>query len=282
MLASKTFRRLRMGLSTLLGIKRQGFFIPYRYAESVPDYKDRSKYRHIENMFDNSRSLFREQISQISQFTDELRQIGPDIPPQPRWNQTWFPPLDAAIAYAMVRQHAPNYIIEVGSGHSTRFLARAVSDGLLDTRIVAIDPAPRANIDGLNITVEPATIQEVDIHYFELLKPEDILFIDSSHILMPGTDVDFLFNQIFGLLKAGVVIHIHDILLPDDYPQSWEWRGYNEQLGVAALLQGQCFDVLFASNYVAKHMGEALQGTLIAELDRPKSIYETSLWLKKC
>ena len=282
MLASKTFRRLRMGLSTLLGIKRQGFFIPYRYAESVPDYKDRSKYRHIENMFDNSRSLFREQISHISQYTDELRQIGPDIPPQPRWNQTWFPPLDAAIAYAMVRQHAPKYIIEVGSGHSTRFLARAVSDGLLDTRIVAIDPAPRANIDGLNITVEPATIQEVDVLYFELLKPGDILFIDSSHIMMPGTDVDFLFNQIFAQLKAGVIIHIHDIFLPDDYPQSWEWRGYNEQLGVAALLQGQGFDVLFSSNYVAKHMREALQGTLIAELDRPKSIYETSLWLKKC
>ena len=100
--------------------------------------------------------------------------------------------------------------------------------------------------------------------------------------MMPGTDVDFLFNQIFGQLKTGVIIHIHDIFLPDDYPQSWKWRGYNEQLGVAALLQGQGFDVLFASNYVAKHMREALQGTLIAELDRPKGIYETSLWLKKC
>ena len=63
--------------------------------------------------------------------------------------------------------------------------------------------------------------------------------------MMPGTDVDFLFNQIFGQLKAGVIIHIHDIFLPDDYPQSWEWRGYNEQLGVAALLQGQGYDVLF-------------------------------------
>ena len=102
----------------------------------------------MKNMFDNSRSLFREQIAHISQYTDELRQIGPDTPPQPRWNQTWFPPLDAAIAYAMVRQHAPKYIIEVGSGHSTRFLARAVSDGLLDTSIVAIPPAPPENIDG--------------------------------------------------------------------------------------------------------------------------------------
>ena len=58
---------------------------------------------------------------------------------------------------------------------------------------------------------------------------------------MPGTDVDFLLNRILPALPAGVLVHVHDVFLPDDYPADWEWRGYNEQLGVAALIQGRGF-----------------------------------------
>ena len=281
MAAPKTFRILRMGLSTVLGIKRQGFFIPYRYAQYVLQQKVPPSYPHVEKIFDNSRHLFKEQIDLINQYTDELRRIGPDNPPQPRWNQGWFPALDGAIAYSMVRHHAPKNIIEVGSGHSTRFMARAVADGLLDCRITAIDPAPRATIEGLNLEVSNTTVQEIDISFFDLLISGDILFIDSSHIMMPGTDVDFLFNQILVKLPMGVIVHIHDIFLPDDYPESWQWRGYNEQLAVAALLQGKGFDVLFSSHYVATRMSESLRGTLLAELERPDCLFETSLWLKK-
>ena len=270
-----------MGLSTVLGIKCQGFFIPYRYAERVPEHEDRLPYTYIEKLFDNSRSIFKEQIALISKYTDELRYIGPDHPPQPRWNQDWFPALDAAIAYAMVRHHAPKNIVEVGSGHSTRFMARAVADGLLDTQITTIDPAPRAVIEGLNVETVNTTVQNVDSQFFGLLAPGDILFIDSSHIIMPGTDVDYLLNQILAQLSAGIIVHLHDIFLPDDYPKSWQWRGYNEQLAVATLLQGGGFDVLFPSHYVATRMGESLQGTILNELERPNSLFETSLWIKK-
>src|SRR5262245_31183128 len=83
-------------------------------------------------------------LSLIEGHARELEAIGPDAPPAPRWNQDWFPRLDAAAAYAMVRALRPKRIVEVGSGHSTRFLARAVADGGLDTRITAIDPEPRA------------------------------------------------------------------------------------------------------------------------------------------
>ena len=281
MAALKTFRLLKMGLSTVLGIRRQGFFIPYRYAEKVPQQNDQPPYSHVENIFDNSRHIFKEQIALINQYTNELRRIGPDNPPQPRWNQEWFPALDGAIAYCMVRHHAPKNIIEVGSGHSTRFMARAVADGLLDSKITAIDPAPRASIEGLNVEISNTTVQGIDISFFDLLIPGDILFIDSSHIMMPGTDVDFLFNRVLAKLPVGVIIHIHDIFLPDDYPESWQWRGYNEQLAVATLLQGKGFDVLFSSHYVATRMSESLQGTLLAELKRPDCLFETSLWLKK-
>ena len=110
MLNSKSFRKFRMGLSTVLGIKRQGFFIPYRYAEQIKNHPNGSLYQHIEFLFENSRNLFQEHISYMSQFRDELRKIGPNQPPEPRWNQTWFPPLDAAITYTMVRNLAPKNI----------------------------------------------------------------------------------------------------------------------------------------------------------------------------
>ena len=278
---SKSFRHLRMGLSTVLGIKRQGFFIPYRYAEQIKNHPNGSLYQHIEFLFENSRNLFQEHISYMSQFRDELRKIGPNQPPEPRWNQTWFPPLDAAITYTMVRNLAPKNIIEIGSGHSTRFMARAVADGLLETKIIAIDPSPRASLEGLNIAFQFTTVQEVDINYFELLMPGDILFIDSSHILMPGTDVDFLINRILPQLPKGVFIHLHDIFLPDDYPQSWHWRGYNEQLGVASLLQAHAFNVLFSSYYVATRMTDVLKDTFLAEINKPGSNFESSLWLEK-
>jgi hypothetical protein len=58
------------------------------------------------------------------------------------------------------------------------------------------------------------------------------LFPLSAHILMPGTDVDILFNHVLPGLRRGVLVHVHDIFLPDDYPPEWEWRGYNEQLGL--------------------------------------------------
>ena len=98
---------------------------------------------------------------------------------------------------------------------------------------------------------------------------------------MPGTDVDYLLNQILAQLPAGIIIHLHDIFLPDDYPKSWQWRGYNEQLAVATLLQGEGFDVLFSSHYVATRMGESLVGTILTELERPNNLFETSLWIKK-
>ena len=271
----KTLRRLYMGLSTVLGGKRQGFFIPYRYAGQLVNNLRMSPYQHINNLFSQLHPLFLEYIAYLSKYTDELRQIGPDQPPQPRWNQSWFPPLDAAIAYSFVRHYAPNTIIEVGSGHSTRFMARAATDGLLETIIIAIDPAPRANLEGLNIAFELATVQEIDINYFELLMPGDILFIDSSHILMPGTDVDFLINRILPQLPKGVFVHLHDIFLPDDYPKSWHWRGYNEQLGVASLLQANAFNVLFSSYYVATRMTDVLKDTFLAEINKPGSNFES-------
>jgi hypothetical protein len=267
-----------MGLSTLLGFKPRGFYIPYRYADSVPVQET---YRILEQEFERLESKFSDFIDHINKYSSDLIAIGPDNPPQPRWNQTWFPTLDAAAAYTMVREKRPARIIEVGSGHSTRFMARAVNDGNLNTRITAIDPSPRATISSLNINIINTTVQEVDRTIFDSLSSGDFLFIDSSHILMPGTDVDFLLNQILPSLPADIFIHIHDIFLPGAYPISWRWRGYNEQQAVAVLLQGGAYQIIFPSHYVATRMTEIVNGSVLGQLESMEGAIESGLWLQK-
>jgi hypothetical protein len=107
------------------------------------------------------------------------------------------------------------------------------------------------------------------------------LFIDSSHIGMPGTDVDRLFLDVLPRLAPGVLVHIHDITLPDAYPPEWAWCGYNEQLLVGALLQGLSYELLFASHYAAKAFLPRMTRGIIAELPLARGAHETSLWCVK-
>lgn len=270
-------RRLCLGLATLAGQPR-GYFIPYRYARRTRAAGVR--YAAIERLLDGRRNVFAEHLELVERYAPALRAIGREPPPAPRWLQDWFPRLDGAMAYAMVRRHRPNRIVEVGSGHSTRFMARAAQDEGLATNILAIDPAPRAALRGLSVEWLATTVPACGAGPFAALAAGDILFIDSSHILMPGTDVDFLLNDVLPHLPAGVIVHIHDIFLPDDYPEDWRWRGYNEQSAIASLLAGP-WNVLFASRYVATRMAGALEEGVVASLPLPAGAFESSLWLEK-
>ena len=214
----------------------------------------------------------------IESYAAELEAIGSQPPPAPRWTQDWFPRLDAAAAYAMVRATRPRRIVEVGSGHSTRFLARAVADGGLDTRITAIDPEPRASLEGLDIEWLEKRVQRVAA--FPALGAGDILFIDSSHQLKPGSDVEFLLKAVLPLLPPGVRVHFHDIFLPDEYPEHWSWRRYNEQAAVSALIERDVLKVDFSSHAIVTRQPEALVGVL-ARLPLPEGALESSLWLTK-
>ena len=275
------WRLLKMGLATIFGFKRQGFFIPYRYADKHKPARERSSYDALVPLFLRRKTAFLDFIQIINLYKEEIDNIGKNSPPGPRWRQVWFPRLDGVAAYSMVRHYQPERIVEVGSGHSTRFMAQAVTDGGLNTRITAIDPAPRATIGELNVDLILKPVEEAGAAPFDELTDGDILFIDSSHILMPGSDVDYLFNCILPVLPPGVLIHIHDIFLPDDYPVTWEWRGYNEQQGVAGLLQGNGYEILFASHYVASRMAAELENSIVGKLELPDGAVESSLWLRK-
>jgi predicted O-methyltransferase YrrM len=267
------WRRLHFGLATVLGLKPRGFFIPYRYADGVTA----QDYPALQPLFEAAEPRFAEVLEAIAHLAEDLRRILKGQGPA-RFDQDWFPRLDAAATYAIVRHKQPRRIIEIGSGHSTRFLARAVADANLPTRITCIDPAPRASLSALSVEHIPALLGDADPALFDSLDAGDILFIDSSHIAMPGTDVDRLFLDILPRLKSGTLVHVHDITLPDSYPAEWAWRGYNEQLLVGALLQGSGYDLVFASHYVAKTL--PARG-ILAELPLSPKAHETSLWLEK-
>ena len=176
----------------------------------------------------------------------------------------------------MVRSTRPRRIVEVGSGHSTRFLARAVADGGLDTKITAIDPKPRARLDGLNIEWLQTHVETLHHAPFAALGENDILFIDSSHQVKPGSDVEFLMSEVIPRLPAGVRVHFHDIFLPDDYPGQWAWRRYNEQFEVKKLIDAGAFRVDFSIHAFAK----SISGVL-ARLPLVPGAVESSLWLTK-
>jgi predicted O-methyltransferase YrrM len=272
------WRRLSFGLSTVLGLQPLGFFIPYRYAGSA-NPKD---YPALRPLFATAETRFAEILAAIDHNGDALRQIMRGEGPA-RFDQTWFPRLDAASTYAIVRREKPGRIVEIGSGHSTRFMDRAVTDGGLGTRITCIDPAPRASLHRLKSDVDhrPVLLADADAAVFHELEPGDILFIDSSHIAMPGTDVDRLFLDVLPRLKSGVLVHIHDVTLPDAYPRRWSWRGYNEQLLVGTLMQGGGYELVFSSHYVTTSFSHALSQGVLSEILLVEDAPETSLWLRK-
>jgi predicted O-methyltransferase YrrM len=260
----------------VLGLAQRGFFVPHRYANRVAPVD----YPALAPLFEAVRPAFDEVLQAIESHAEALRQIG-GAPPAPRFDQAWFPPLDAMAAYALVRRRRPARIVEIGSGHSTRFLARAVRDGALASRITCIDPAPRAALAGLDVDWLHVLLQEAPRAPFEALAGGDVLFVDSSHVAMPGSDVDLVLNDLLPRLAPGVLVHLHDIFLPDRYPAIWDWRGYNEQGAVGALLQGGAYALQFASHWVATRLVDRLEAGVIGACRPPGSALESSLWLEK-
>jgi predicted O-methyltransferase YrrM len=154
----------------------------------------------------------------------------------PFWNNRFFSKDDARLAYAMVRRHTPQRIVEIGCGNSTKFFRKAIEDGRLKTQLQCIDPQPRTSIAAVADTIVRSTLQEVAPEFFSELQPGSILFFDGSHLVLPGTDTPYFFMEVLPRLKPGVIVHIHDICLPYEYMDGFSSKGYGEQYMLATLL----------------------------------------------
>ena len=182
-------------------------------------------------------------------------------------NNHLFEDIDALVAYCMVRHFKPRLIIEVGSGFSSLLLGEAATRNK-HSALVCIEPFPREflreGFPGLQSLMEKQ-IQDTDLDFFSQLQSGDILFIDSSHTIKIGGDVNYLFLEVLPRLKPGVIVHVHDIFLPFDYRRDWvmkEFRFWTEQyLLQAFLIFNSKFEVLMANGYLNHYHRAQLKAT---------------------
>jgi predicted O-methyltransferase YrrM len=162
---------------------------------------------------------------------------------------------DAEVLYTITRMVRPSRIAEVGSGNSTRLFRQAIRDGKLSATLTSIDPNPRADVTAIADQVHRCAVESLpSLDCFRELRENDILFIDSSHELKTGNDCVFLFLRVLPEIRPGVVVHIHDIFLPYDYPLEWaQTTVWAEQYLVQLLLLANPrWEVLWPAYYLAK------------------------------
>ncbi len=181
--------------------------------------------------------------------------------------------------------NTPKNYIEIGSGSSTKFAKKAIEDFNIGTYITSIDPEPRSEINILCDEIIRKPAESVSLDLFKKLDKNDILFIDNSHRSFMNSDATVVFLDILPRLKSGVLVHIHDIFLPNDYPPHWTERYYNEQYLLAAYLLagGNKFEVVFPSYFISQnHNLSKIIGNLIPNTNGYQKVSKGggSFWLR--
>lgn len=231
---------LLKNLYRFLHPRYQTLFLEYpvqfkpRYGHGLPPHKE------LYQLIDQRRDVYRDLLGKALSLKEKLWTIqgaGRETDPvQPAWNNGFLPGLDIVGIYTMLSVYKPKRYIEVGSGNSTKVAYKAKQDGQLDVRIISIDPMPRAEIDRLADEVIRKPFESIDLKIVDQLEANDILFIDNSHRILPNSDSMVFYMEILPRLKPGVIVHIHDVYLPYDYPQFMCDRFYSEQYGLAFFL----------------------------------------------
>ncbi len=193
---------------------------------------------------DELENLFRLQSSKFLQFDINNKSFGSG---------------DAEFLYQFIRYSKPQKVIEIGSGNSTKISSIALVENFnkdgINSELVCIEPYEQPWLEDLVDNVVRLPVQHCDLTLFSSLKKNDLLFIDSSHILNPFGDVHFIYKYILPLLNQGVFIHIHDIFIPNGYLKEWEKldvRFWNEQYVLECILSStNRYKVIAALNYLS-------------------------------
>jgi len=184
----------------------------------------------------------------------------------PFWDNGWFPMLDGISLYAETVLNHPDVFFEIGSGNSTKFVRRAIRDHRLRTRIISVDPEPRAEIDQICDVTHRCRFEEFDLSHLLQLKDQNVfLFMDGSHYSFPNSDVNLFFLELLPQLPEHWLIGIHDVIWPYDYLNR-DMRFFNEQYVLAPYLISETIKPRFA----------AVQATFSPELkSRTKALLES-------
>ena len=222
-----------------------------------PRYTPDNPHPLLFTLINANRKQYQKTLFSFLQFRDPLVQISRDaalgIADTPRWRNDFLPGLDAVTLYSLMAQTNPGRYFEIGSGNSTRFARRAIRDQGLRTQIKSVDPNPRDDVDSLCDLCLRTPLEEVDLSIFRDLQPGDIVFFDGSHRVLTNSDAAVFFLEVFPSLRPGVIVQIHDIHLPFDYPAEWSNRFYSEQYLLAALILSKTnsFRVLLPNAFIS-------------------------------
>lgn len=282
-----------------MNIKNTLKLILPKYQKLILEYKVDMKPRYgygkkphalLYDIINANRAAYEHRIENMLKFTSvfhDIRTADKETNDNlPAWNNGFLPGLDIVALYSLFNEFKPTNYIEIGSGNSTKVARKCINDQQLPTKITSIDPYPRANIDHLADTVIRKPLEHINDYSFitNELKPNDILFIDNSHRCLPNSDVTVCFLELLPQLKPGVIVHIHDIYLPYDYPQEMCDRFYSEQYMLAAFLLAnpKKYEVIFPGIFVSEDKSLANKLLPIWESDNTKQVerHGGSFWLK--
>ena len=250
---------------------KEGFLpVPVHYYSPIPDINDLEK-RNIWNKKSELQGIKFDPKKQLA-FLKQLRPFGEECvwPLNKTSNEAdYFVDNDsfsfgcAAALYSMIRKYKPRTVIEIGSGHSSKIIAQSINANNKEMErsvsYIIIDPYPQNFIKNNKISYTkliPKKIEVIKPTFFNILEKNDILFVDSSHTVKIGSDVNFLILDILPRLHPGVIIHFHDIHLPFEYPKAYATTETFRQFWTEQyLLQGflsfnKEFEILIAMNYL--------------------------------
>lgn len=194
---------------------------------------------------------------------------------------------DGLVLHFMMRRFQPKRIIEIGCGNSSAVI--------LDTnelcfdwkmQVDSVEPYPKVlhsvmkEGDAAHMTIYEKRLQDLPLSFFDRLEKHDILFIDTSHVTKYQSDVNHLFFHVLPRLASGVIVHLHDIFYPWEYPKEWILRGmgWNEMYLLRAFLAGnRDWEILFATNFMEKRHREAFR----KEWREEQAFQAGSFWMRK-
>jgi len=280
---------------------------PVHFYELIPDTREfadelwsrQSALAGIDMREPSQLELLRRFASQYKGEYDRFPYAPTQTPYEFHFNNGYYETVDAEVLYCMIRDCKPRRVVEIGSGFSTMITAAAIRRNQADApeyqcEFTCIEPYPRdvikSGFEGLTRLIQ-ARVQDVPLDVFLSLEEKDVLFIDSSHVVTVGSDVCYEYLEVLPVLKKRVVVHIHDILLPQLYSRSWFQAKvfWNEQYLLQAFLAfNNAFQTLWAANFMHLRHPEDLSRAFASyavfknSSDQRKRLHgHKSFWIQK-
>ena len=243
-----------------MSLEKYALPIPQPYYLEYPVKHDprygygKPPHARLYEIINRNRAAYKRTLESFLSFKDDFLDIALETPPEspePSWFNYWLGALDSVTLFSLLCLHNPRRYLEIGSGWSTKFARKAIINHKLRTKIVSLDPYPRAEIDSICDTIVRKPLEDVDLSVFDKLEAGDILFVDGSHHCCMNSDVAVFFLDVLPRLKAGVFVEFHDIFLPYDYPTEGK-NYYSEQylLAVYLLAESNKFVIVLPNAFI--------------------------------